>query len=236
MLPKVLDAGLNTTTYDNKIQSILNSGNKFLLAAATASVKKMVRASRDFQMFKKFSAEGLGMQDGKRGDTLDFVETCLIVQHLEVVPIEKRLPKKKTDLEWLTKDQSYTIFAQFLNQLNAAKESAEVQDGLESTEPHGRIAKAGPPLRRSPSRTTSENTYDLPLFGRTPSRTADNTHALSQAQAKDDARQELDFHAYTQFMEYILHILGLEAVLERELELMRVEMERTRLRCAVAYD
>ena len=37
-------------------------------------------------------------------------------------------------------------------------------------------------------------------------------------------------------MEYILHILGLECFPERELELMLVEMERTRLRSLVAYD
>ena len=87
----------DTTSYDNKMQSILNSGNKFLLAAATASVKKIHRTSRDEALFKKCSAEGPGMQDGNRGGTLDFPETCLILQHLGVVPIGKRL--KKASLE-----------------------------------------------------------------------------------------------------------------------------------------
>lgn len=67
---------------------------------------------------------------------------------------------------------------------------------------------------------------------------ADQAHrdGKQDEMAKNRKSQELDFEGYGRFMLHLVDILGFAPLLEREARILRDEMERARIRCAVNYE
>ena len=63
---------------------------------------------------------------------------------------------------------------------------------------------------------------------------ADTTQ--DEAAKNTKKKQELDFEGYAQFLNHLITALGFVPLLEREARILREEMERARLRCAVNYE
>jgi hypothetical protein len=79
--------------------------------------KTLSKAAQNRAIFDEFKDMGAGMQDGGRGETMDFIELHLLLENCELVP------------KYLSKDQAYEVYLDFLDK-DSRGDSAEQEDGV----------------------------------------------------------------------------------------------------------